>query len=127
MGDKDITDPTYVGPGVWLLIHQRALAARTSEEQKEVIEFIRNTCQEFPCVKCSEHCLSYMRDRPPEEYIGLDVTIGEKEESIGIFLWTWLFHNAVNARLGKAIVGWETAYNLYQQDGMVCSNVCMTG
>ena len=32
---------------------------------------------------------------------------------IGMFRWMWIFHNWVNSRLQKPLLGWETAISLY--------------
>ena len=42
-----------------------------------------------------------------------------------MFEYTWIFHNNVNSRLGKKLIDWETAYNMYSNPGsMVCTRSC---
>jgi hypothetical protein len=123
---KDNTDPKYVGPGTWSVIHKRAYKATTKKLQKEFIEFMKETCYEFPCTVCRGHCTEYINNHPLEEYLNNSVEIGGKKEKLGMFVWSWKFHNAVNMRLGKPIMDWDTAHSLYSNDSdeMVCSESC---
>lgn len=38
--------------------------------------------------------------------------------------WTWLFHNAVNTRIGEPHVECETAVGMFCSDPKVCSKNC---
>jgi hypothetical protein len=121
---KDNTDPAYVGPGIWFRLHSKSFQANTSNLQIEMIKDIRDTCNNFPCHVCREHAQKYIKDHPPEEY--LDVHVDGM--NIGIFVWMWIFHNSVNARINKPIMSWDTAFDLYniteEKKGM-CSKSCM--
>lgn len=119
---KDRTDPKYIGPGTWNVIHTMAYDAKTTIKKNNFIEFMKEIIsKKFPCPVCREHCVEYIRDHPLEEY--LDVTTNET--STGLFLWTWKFHNAVNARLDKPIMDWNTAVNLYgNSESLICSAAC---
>jgi hypothetical protein len=48
---------------------------------------------------------------------------------LGLFIWTWKFHNAVNTRLRKPVMSWDTAYSLYSElqnnNNLVCSKTCL--
>lgn len=123
---KDITDPTYVGPGTWNIIHRFARKAITSQLEIQFIEMMKIICKEFPCKVCRGHCTEYISNNPMEQY----KNIKEDKELVGMFLWSWKFHNAVNLRLKKPIMSWETAYNLYPIDinnnnDTTCNSKCM--
>ena len=123
---KDSTDPKYIGPGTWNVIHREAYKARTSPQQLKFIELMKNICYGFPCFTCKGHCTEHIKNHPLEEYLGVLVDINGQRLPIGLFVWTWKFHNAVNARIGKPIMSWDTAYNLYSEnEALVCSKNCL--
>lgn len=124
--DNDITNPKYVGPGTWNVIHRHAFNARTKERQLSFIDLMNEICSGFPCKICSGHCADYIKNNPMHEYLGVTITINGESLPIGMFIWTWKFHNAVNKRLNKPIMDWNTAYNFYsQKDYALCSSTCM--
>lgn len=112
------SDSKVWGPGVWWNIH--ILAKRAGKELNnknkinEYIEYINYILPKLPCSTCREHATDYLKQNPLEEFI-------EVEE--GMFRWSWIFHNAVNARLGKQIIDYYTAVNIYEDDG-VCFDTC---
>jgi hypothetical protein len=123
---KDHTDPKYTGPGTWNVLHRLAFKARTRKAQTNFIEVMKETCAGFSCVVCRGHCSEYIKNHPLEEYLGIKVSIGDQTLDLGMFVWTWKFHNAVNARLKKPIMSWITAYNLYSEArNLVCSKSCL--
>lgn len=123
---KDHTDPKYIGPGTWNVIHRRAFKARTHDQQLVFIDFMKDTCYGFPCTVCKGHCTEYIKNHPMEEYLDILVDINGEKLSIGMFVWAWKFHNAVNARIKKPIMSWDTAYNLYSEsESLVCSKNCL--
>ena len=123
---QDHTDPKYIGPGTWNLIHRRAFKAQTHEQQLAFIEEMKEVCYGFPCMVCKGHCTEYIKNHPLEEYLGVMVDIDGVQLPIGLFVWTWKFHNAVNARIKKPIMNWDTAYNLYStSESLVCSKNCL--
>ena len=123
---KDTTDPKYIGPGTWDVIHRRAFKAQTREQQIAFISFMKDICYGFPCSVCRGHCTEHIKNHPMEEYLGILINIESKQIALGMFVWSWKFHNAVNARIGKPIMSWETAYNLYVDgESPVCSKNCL--
>jgi hypothetical protein len=122
---KDHTDPAYIGPGHWNIIHRKAFGARTVEKQQEFVSFMKEVCSGFPCTVCRGHCADYITNHPMEEYVGSKVEVKGEVLPIGLFVWTVVFHNAVNARLGKPIMAWTTAYEMYSDtNSTVCSAAC---
>lgn len=123
---KDHTDPKYTGPGTWNMLHRLAFKARDSPSQLNYIAVMKETCYGFNCVVCRGHCTEYIKNHPLEEYLGTKITVEGKNLDLGMFVWTWKFHNAVNARLQKPIMSWVTAYNLYSEtQNLVCSKSCL--
>lgn len=105
-----IEDPTITGPGVWFAIHN----ASKNLSFSCFIEMIYKLAEEFFCPHCQVHFKQYLANNPPENYRNHLVDINGKSLSIGAFLWGWQFHNAVNARLGKGLMSWESACALYK-------------
>jgi len=122
---KDHTDPEYVGPGTWNSIHRLAFKARTKHLQQNFVETMKEICQSFPCVNCQYHCSEYIKNHPIEEFVDISIDINDEKLPLGLFVWSWKFHNSVNARLKKPLMSWDTAYNLYSDDShLVCSETC---
>lgn len=123
---RDNTDPKYIGPGTWNVIHRRAFKSTTHSDQLSFIEFMKDVCYGFPCIVCKGHCTEYIKNHPMEEYLDVSVDIKGQKISLGMFIWAWKFHNAVNARIMKPIMSWDTVYNLYSQtESLVCSKNCL--
>ena len=112
---KDNSDPTYIGPGTWNVIHTMAFYARTKLDQLHFITQMNIICKYFPCEKCRGHCKEYIKNHPMEDYLGATIeppNIGS-DMALGMFIWSWKFHNAVNHRINKNIMSWDIAYHLY--------------
>lgn len=123
---QDRTDPKYVGPGTWDVIHRRSFKARTRKTQLEFIILMKDICDGFPCHVCRGHCKEYIKNHPLEEYLEVMIDINGKRLALGLFVWSWKFHNSVNTRLKKPIMSWETAYNIYSdKENLVCSKNCL--
>lgn len=123
---KDNTDPLYIGPGTWNVIHRIAFNSRTKEEQLAYINLIKDICSGFPCEICRGHCNEYIKNHPLEDYLDTLLEVKGQKLSLGMFIWSWKFHNAVNMRTNKPMMSWDTAYNLYsQKDSLVCSKNCL--
>lgn len=122
---RDYTDPKYIGPGTWNVLHRRAVKSNSHKEQLDFIEFMKDICDGFPCVICKNHCEEYIKNHPMDEYLDIKVDINGDKKSLGMFIWTWKFHNAVNTRIKKPIMSWDTAYNIYmEKESLVCSKNC---
>lgn len=123
---KDSTDPKYIGPGTWNVIHRTAFAAKTHKLQICFIKNMKQICTGFPCTVCRNHCTEYIKNHPMEDYLDAVLEVNGKKIILGMFVWSWKFHNAVNARINKPIMSWDTAYNLYSVDEpLVCSKSCL--
>jgi len=119
-----LSNPTIVGPGVWFSIHLKARDAVTPDKKKQFIEYIQQLSEEFPCLKCRTHIQEYLSTNPFDDFYTI---VNEDGIDIGLFKWSWIFHNTVNTRLGKPYMEWETAWSSYNNtdDGdMICSQEC---
>lgn len=123
---KDRTDPKYVGPGTWDFLTRLAVKAVNSKLELEFKRELTEACEGYPCHVCAGHCKEYMKNHPVDKYFGMFIMVNGQKVMIGMFIWIWKFHNAVNARLGKPIMDWDTAYNtFYPGDILICSAACM--
>jgi len=110
--DVEVMDTSkYYGPGLWTAFHCIAFYSRTKEDQLSAVYAIKLMCRKFPCGTCRNHAKEYLKEHPIEKYIGVKTKDGEK---LGLFIWTWKFHNAVNHRLDKPIISYEMAYEMYK-------------
>lgn len=115
--DKNITDSTVFGPGMWYSIHSSAIFM----DESCFIKYIKTLIPKIPCMICREHAEKYLQNHPIEQYIGIK---NESQQLIGMFKWTWIFHNDVNYRLKKNIINYNTAYSMYANNSEVCSLTC---
>ena len=101
-----MSDPVRIGPGIWFNIHMKAKKATDEKGKKEFIDDMYMYYDEFPCGNCREHIQEYMNTHSFEPFMNMK---NDKGREIGMFKWAWMFHNAVNTRLKKPYVEWETA------------------
>lgn len=120
--ENAFTDPKKVGTGIWWYIHNTAREAIDDPSISKFIDLMMNLKVKFPCHTCRKHINEYIDTHPFEELRNLVDSDGVR---IGMFKWSWLFHNAVNTRIGKPYVDWETAVGMFYNDGIeVCSKNC---
>lgn len=117
MKDK-ISDPTTFGPGMWYTIHVTALKIG----QDNFLAWIYVIIDSIPCLTCKTHALEYLKQDPPSGY--KDIYNESDGELIGMFKWSWKFHNSVNLRLSKPIQDFNTIYKMYSDDSFICSDNC---
>lgn len=107
---KKITDPKSFGPGAWFTIHTLAHNAQSERDKKSFERDMKIICNGIKCSTCKSHCEQYLKDNPIKDYWNLK---DKEDKEVGMFQWTWAFHNAVNKRLGKKELDFDTAYYLY--------------
>jgi hypothetical protein len=103
------------GPGTWLSIHLLAYNANDDRSKMSFIDFMELLRNGYPCAKCRKHMSDYILSHPIHSYWN---------ENRGFFKWSWLFHNAVNRRLGKPLLDYESAIGLYSGASHVCTAGC---
>lgn len=121
MTSIDLTNPKYVGPGVWYSIHLKAYEAVDDDSIEDFIEYMNLLALKFPCKNCRQHIKEYIETHPFQDLISMKNSSGR---NIGMFKWSWLFHNAVNTRINKQHIDWETAWNMYNKEPVICSKEC---
>ena len=120
--ENNFTDPKVVGPGLWWYIHSKAKNATTEITIQEFIDLMIYLAEKFPCHTCRKHIKEYIETHPLSELAKL---MNEQGERIGMFKWAWLFHNAVNTRINKPYVDWESAIGMFYNDDIeICSKNC---
>jgi hypothetical protein len=102
-----------VGPGIWHVTHTFAAWATTPERRVVFCTFMRTNIQpKLPCGECRGHAAAYIEANPPEK-------------SPDPLIWSWEFHNAVNRRLGKPEMEWDTCKKMYADgDVLNCNQGC---
>lgn len=109
------------GPAEWHLMHSSAYEAQTEEEKQRVKWLIENICKHFRCKECSGHCKSYSEANPIQD----SWTVMHNGRDVGLFIWTWKFHNAVNQRINKKVLDFETVLEMYSNpDNTTCHLQC---
>jgi hypothetical protein len=110
---KLLSDPVKLGPGIWYTIHIKAKLATNEKAKQEFVDYMYLLHDEFPCLNCRKHIQEYMSSHPFDLFENMT---NENGKEIGMFKWTWMFHNAVNTRLNKPYLDWETAREMYNID-----------
>jgi hypothetical protein len=123
MSLSGLSDPKVFGPGEWYLIHTVAKQATTEEKKRQFVEFIELVRTSLLCANCAAHMTEYIQNNPIQQFWNVRAKDGTE---VGMFKWTWKFHNAVNARLGKPQLDWDTAYTMFYTnlDSGVCKKEC---
>lgn len=115
------SNPDYSGPGLWFVIHLTAIYATTPQSISDYIRQIKLMINNHPCGDCRKHATKYLTIDPPENYVDMK----RNDTMIGMFVWSWQFHNVVNTRLDKPIIDFDTAYNMYQSSNIPsCHESC---
>jgi hypothetical protein len=108
--------------GIWFTLHLMATNATTPEKISLFIENLKLVVENLKCLNCREHAMKYLMEHPIAPYFTLKDTTGRL---IGMAKYVWEFHNAVNSRLGKPIIDWHTAYQMYSNNNFsVCHHDC---
>lgn len=91
--------PETIGPGWWTSLHVMAQVLDTtkliSKSQAKLVfeeQLSRGVGQYFPCLHCRIHALEYITKNKPSS---------STSSSSSLLEWTYIFHQAVNARLKK--------------------------
>lgn len=101
--------------GVWHSIHVTAAWCNTPKKIAFFKDWIREMQSKLSCEECRDHMIKYIEENPPDN-------------AANMFVWSWEFHNAVNARLGKPKLEYEPAMKLYIEGGVrLCNEGCGTG
>lgn len=103
------SSPEIFGPPVWFTLHNGA-AHLPKEISPISLTRIKNFIDGIPdmlvaCANCSEHARAFIESRRP--------VINNLKSGDDVFKFYVDFHNYVNEKLGKPIMGYETARKLH--------------
>ena len=121
LSDK-LTDPRWFGPGKWDTIHSLAADAIDDRRKEFFLYFIHHLTSNLKCSVCRGHAMEYVLSNPPEDFLDLQDDSGRE---IGLFKWSWIFHNTVNRRLGKQEIDWPSVYRIYLADPQGNKHICI--
>jgi hypothetical protein len=96
------SESKFLFRGVWWTIHIMALSATNISKAKSFADMIDVIAENFFCEECKPHIQNYLRAFHSSNFLS---SIDEN----GMFSWSFLFHNAVNSRIGKPILSFEEA------------------
>lgn len=105
-----LSDPTKFGPLMWYLIHNMSLQL----DQDTFIRVLPIIIELIPCPNCRNHAKEYLSTNSLDLY--KDIHNEDNGELVGMFKWTWKFHNDVNIRLNKPLVDFDVAYKMYNHN-----------
>ena len=100
-------DPVIFGKYFWGTMHLTALGAPKTLDATQTNTynaFFTNIAQVLPCESCKEHLRQTYSEIPLDDALA---------GSDALFAWTVNVHNAVNKRLGKAIVSVDDAKRIW--------------
>lgn len=122
--EKALTNPAYIGPGVWYIIHFTAKKAGETgyTSKKQFMDLMSDLRANFPCETCRKHIGQYLDSHPFDSYF-TRIQPGTQKD-IGLFLWSVEFHNTVNKRLGKQVLTEAQAIDLFYNENNSCSLDC---
>jgi len=112
--------PDIFGPGLWYAIHTLAADVKDDPVKWKFFEYFMRLMQDtMKCQKCKTHFGNYLNTNSFEKY---------KRMKNGAYIYTNIFHNAVNERLGKSQVDLQESFtyfsakNLTQEQEKNCSS-----
>lgn len=114
-------DRTKTGEGMWFVLHMAAKQATTEEKKRFFLALLTFYTEHHHCGTCRNHMIEYVSEHPVKDYWNIK---DDKGQEIGLFAWTFQFHNTVNDRLGKKQMAWDQVWKLYSDENMA---ICMQG
>jgi len=101
--------------GVWITCHKKAELHDHVGDRQGFVTYIKWLASVFWCDECAGHFRQYLRENPPEDDFYMSV-------------YMFKFHNAVNKRLNRPEMTWETYVELYRtHPEKICPNCSAHG
>lgn len=110
--------PHQFGPGTWWILHRQSFRIQSPSQVPQFLDFLHDIVSNIPCMNCRHHALQEVTPGKEKQY--LDYYYDGR--FVGMFVWMCEFHNKVNQRIGKTVVPWDYAYDVYKQKNNVYSN-----
>ena len=103
-----------VCPGIWFEIHILGSKCKNGNQKdiKKFKEKIEDLKENFFCINCRNHFNLLCKKIPLSDFLKVYDSNGN---NIGPFKWTWIIHNKINMRLGKEIMPFKTADDMYSE------------
>lgn len=120
VGYQKLVNPAIVGPGQWYMLH--SLAAYCDADQNTRWDFFENFVRtdflkKIRCEKCNGHANAFLASTPIGTRLRPNPTYGnfrdKRGRPLGLFKWTFDFHNTVNKRLNKRIMSLDDAISIF--------------
>lgn len=106
---------------LWHKIHTKALNCKDDHSKKKFLRYIKKLYSRVPCEKCKIHMKDFMKREYIKKYWNYHDEFGYDN---GFFYWTWKFHNDVNSRLNKQIIGYSQALGYFSNVSKYYKNSC---
>jgi len=115
----------YNGPGIWYCIHSKAAYVKNYNNMLDTIKDIKFYIKTLKCENCKQHAIEYEKIHPLNDCLQCKHQNHKGGIEMCLFKWTCDFHNAVNSRINKPIIGYELAYDFYSDKLYIpCDNGC---
>jgi hypothetical protein len=101
--------PEVFGPALWFSLHTGSAHLPTTLSPvsiKRIQGFINGIPEMVPCEQCSEHARAFIESNKDR--------IDRIKHGDEVFIFYVDFHNYVNKKLGKPLMGYEDAYKMYK-------------
>lgn len=110
---------------VWWSLHTQAYNSMTKELAQNFEQAVlRPVIGNLFCDKCRYHGTKYMDNIPYSAFKHIQDEYGRY---IGPFLYVHKFHNTVNERIGKPLMPWDEALEIFDSQRITCSGGCELG
>lgn len=117
------SDPRIFGPGLWFAIHTLSFDLNEKSDELKFSAMLSKLINNLKCPKCKKHAIAYLKRKP----ITKRQNAKHLGEDVSVFRWTWIFHNYVNSILGKPLVSFIDAFDMFRNNTNVCSKGCGSG
>ena len=114
------SNPKHIGPGYWANWHTTSLVADREELKTIVAKGIVFAVENFPCKDpCKKDFVKYIKANPLLPAV-------KSKDPLSLFKWTVNAHNYVNNKLGKSIINWDEAKEMWEGKEGMCFENCGT-
>lgn len=90
----------------WEFIHTITLFSTETYDIQELKHVINGLAHLIPCKECKEHLMHFHEQHNVEEYL-------QRDRRLGLFEWTVDLHNSVNEKLGRPILPFRQALEIW--------------
>lgn len=106
---RNLFEPAVDGRGIWHIYQMKAILATDEVKIKSFFEEMVWLSNYYPCKRCRNHLKKFIKENPFDIYYH----VSNNGKNVGAFKYIWACHNSVNQRIGKPLMDFDTAYNLF--------------